>query len=414
MRVTLVVISSTTVLSDTAKYSGLERTLYSFGCALSFTTLCCPSEEEVFLQLQNLSAGSDAVILLGYASALTEVQSALSRYLGEELVYSEEYESFLKIFLDKTETKLLKDYKRLCLLPCPCKVVSCEDNFPAALSESKEGKILLVSDLTQAEELLNSCFPEELDGANRRIFKLFGLSRTEVLELLQEILREYRRIAEFYVFGKGLDITLSVLCKNKDKFKSLYDVLYEKLLFELHDLFKKNLYAEEDVLLENRLYELLILRGKVLSVAESLTGGQISSRLVAIPNTSQVFFEDAVTYSNEAKVNRLSVTQNTLKKYGAVSSECAYEMAAGLLNTKNCDIAIATTGLAGPGGASDKKPLGLTYIAVGSEEGIHVFEHHFEGNREQITESAANAAFFYGIQKLQSGNTRFAELKIKE
>mgnify|MGYP001143934585 CR=1 FL=1 len=112
--------------------------------------------------------------------------------------------------------------------------------------------------------------------------------------------------------------------------------------------FPEELYSMDDTPLEKRLYELLKVRGKKISVAESFTGGGIGSRIVSVPGASEVYFEGLNTYSGNAKIKRLGVSPFTLNTVGAVSDQTAYEMCAGLLSSGDCDAAIATTGLAGP------------------------------------------------------------------
>lgn len=161
------------------------------------------------------------------------------------------------------------------------------------------------------------------------------------------------------------------------------------------------IYSLEDVSLTERLFQLLKLRKATISVAESFTGGGVCKRLVEIPGISEVFYEGLNTYSNKSKTERLGVREDTLKNYGAVSAETAYEMAYGLLNTGNCNLSIATTGIAGPKSDGTKKPVGLLYIAVGTEEHISVYEYNLKGSRQSITETAINIALFLAFKKLK-------------
>ena len=161
-------------------------------------------------------------------------------------------------------------------------------------------------------------------------------------------------------------------------------------------------YAMNDTPLAEQLYTLLKLRRMTLSVAESFTGGGISKRLVEIPGVSEVFFEGLNTYSNQAKMQRLGVNENTLRLHGAVSKETAKEMAEGLLVTGNCDIAVATTGIAGPKSDNTSKPVGLAYIAVGSaHRDVLVYQFNFVGDRQIITQTAINQALFLAYKELK-------------
>lgn len=115
---------------------------------------------------------------------------------------------------------------------------------------------------------------------------------------------------------------------------------------------------------ERTIAKILLDKSMTISVSESCTGGLISSRLTDVPGSSVYIKENYVTYSNEAKVKLLGVNPQTLEQYGAVSEECALEMTKGLFEKTNCDISLAITGIAGPGGATEDKNVGLMYVAI--------------------------------------------------
>ncbi len=161
------------------------------------------------------------------------------------------------------------------------------------------------------------------------------------------------------------------------------------------------IYALEDVSIAETLYRILKLRRMKISTAESFTGGGISKALVEVSGISEVFFEGLNTYSNESKSNRLGVKDFTFQRYGAVSEQCANEMASGLINGGNCDICIATTGIAGPKSDNTSKPVGLIYIAIGTREKVSVHEYKLNGDRECITNTAINLALFHAYKTLK-------------
>ena len=138
--------------------------------------------------------------------------------------------------------------------------------------------------------------------------------------------------------------------------------------------------------------DLLIKNNLKISTAESCTGGMIASRLVSVPGISDVFLEGAVTYANEAKVRTLNVKEETLKKYGAVSEETAREMAEGMAKRTGSDIAVVTTGIAGPGGGTEEKPVGLVYIGLYYKDEVYVYKNVFNGNRQKVRTKATVTA----------------------
>ncbi len=179
--------------------------------------------------------------------------------------------------------------------------------------------------------------------------------------------------------------------------KAAYDGAYRALLGDVSD----RVYAVEDISLAQRLVQLLKLRRMRICVAESFTGGGICKRLVEVPGVSEVFFEGLNTYSNLSKMRRLGVNELTLKSYGAVSEQTACEMAAGLVADGNCDVAVATTGIAGPASDNSRKPVGLVYIAVALKEGVSVNEYNLKGDRKCVTETAINLALFNTFKLLK-------------
>lgn len=164
----------------------------------------------------------------------------------------------------------------------------------------------------------------------------------------------------------------------------------------------ESVYALDDTPLAEQLVHLLKLRLRKISVAESFTGGGIAKRIVSVSGASEVYYEGLNTYNEASKVQRLGVTEFTLKSFSAVSDQTAYEMAAGLIATGNCDISIATTGLAGPKTDRSMLPVGLCYVAIGTKESVYVYRYKFDGTREEITEKAINYALFLAYKQLKN------------
>ncbi|PJB69373.1 MAG: damage-inducible protein CinA [Alphaproteobacteria bacterium CG_4_9_14_3_um_filter_47_13] len=142
------------------------------------------------------------------------------------------------------------------------------------------------------------------------------------------------------------------------------------------------------------LFEILRQRGMMIVTAESCTGGLIAKTITDFPGASSIFERGFVTYSNESKEELLAVPHDILTRYGAVSAEVASAMAEGALGNSRAHIAIACTGLAGPGGGTNTKPVGLVYIGLAMPEiTTQSFEHHFKGDRISIRTQTVEAAF---------------------
>lgn len=172
---------------------------------------------------------------------------------------------------------------------------------------------------------------------------------------------------------------------------------YYDLLDELDDI----IYSDSDISLEETFVSFLANNNLMASAAESCTGGLLSSSIVNISGASKVFYEGIVSYNCQSKIDRLGVASETLEEYGAVSEQTASEMAYGLLGNE-VDIGIAITGIAGPEGGTEEKPVGLVYVGIASmREAPFAIKCQFYGTREQIRMCAKNAALFYALQFLR-------------
>ncbi len=180
-------------------------------------------------------------------------------------------------------------------------------------------------------------------------------------------------------------------------------VIADEVVRILGEELKDYLYALEDVSIAERLVEALTVRRRVLSTAESFTGGGVGRAIVRVSGASAVFFEGLNTYNSKSKEERLGVSPITLKAQGAVSDETAYQMATGLLASGNCDIAIATTGIAGPLSDESGAPVGLCYFAVGTKEEVSVYRYRLAGDRETVIETGINLALFLAYKQLKLG-----------
>lgn len=135
-----------------------------------------------------------------------------------------------------------------------------------------------------------------------------------------------------------------------------------------------------------------ILEGKTICVAESLTGGGIGAALTGVPGSSAVFAGGVISYTNEVKQGILGVPEEWIKKYGAVSPWVAMEMASGVRGLLHTDVAVAVTGLAGPGGDDHGHPVGTVYIAYEDKQRNGVHHYLFEGDREAVRNQTVEAA----------------------
>jgi len=154
--------------------------------------------------------------------------------------------------------------------------------------------------------------------------------------------------------------------------------------------------------LEQEVGNLLRQKGLTLGIVESASGGLISHRITNVAGSSDYYRGSVTAYSNEVKIKVVGVKEDTINKYGAVSHQVAEEMAQGGRKILASDICLADTGIAGPGGATSEKPLGLFYIGLSHRGGTCSRQHNFPGNREQNKLDAAEAALTWLKEYLES------------
>jgi nicotinamide-nucleotide amidase len=161
---------------------------------------------------------------------------------------------------------------------------------------------------------------------------------------------------------------------------------------ELASRLERYMYARGETSIEQVVLDLCRARGLTLATAESCTGGMIAERLTGVPGSSDVFAGAIVAYADAVKVAKLGVPEPMLAQYGAVSAEAAEAMAAGARRELGVDVAIAATGIAGPGGGTAEKPVGLVYLNVASPDGARAEELRLWGDRDAIRRRATVTA----------------------
>ncbi|MEY8001956.1 competence/damage-inducible protein A [Clostridium sp. Mt-5] len=222
-----------------------------------------------------------------------------------------------------------------------------------------------------------------------KVLRICGIGEGTMAEMASDIINNNTN-PTVAPYAKEEDTILRITAEASTENEALN--LIKPVEIELRKKFGVNIYGEDDIKMEEVLGKMLIDKNYTISSAESCTGGLIAAKLINYPGISEVFKEGAVTYSNEAKINRLGVKKSTLDKYGAVSYETAKEMAEGIAKTSNTDIGISTTGIAGPDGGSPEKPVGLVYMGLYINGKTQVKKFQYFGSRDTIRRRAAMSA----------------------
>ena len=219
----------------------------------------------------------------------------------------------------------------------------------------------------------------------------FGIAESALAKMIEEWednLPENMHLAYLPNLITGVKLRLSIYGGAKEDHERLISEKLEQLANILGD----NLYSLEEDTLQEYIGKLLRRHGKTVSCAESCTGGLISSLFTSVPGSSEYFLGSVTSYANIVKQNVLGVPAEVIAAHGAVSSECVAAMAEGVRRITGSDFSVATSGIAGPGGGSEEKPVGLVWIGVSSHMGTETFRMVFKGDRKRnIERFTANA-----------------------
>lgn len=225
-----------------------------------------------------------------------------------------------------------------------------------------------------------------------RFIKIFGMGESAMEDKLAFLMNSLENpTAAPYAKEGECEVRVTAKADSEEQAYSLID----PVVGQIKEILGSVVYGVDVSSLEEVVVKGLIERGLTISTAESCTGGLMGKRLTDISGSSACYLGGAVTYSNEMKIKMLGVSPKTLEDFGAVSAETAMEMARGVRKLTGADIGISTTGVAGPGGGSDKKPVGTVYIGLSAEGVDKVIKPELRptSSRQRIRNSSASSAF---------------------
>ncbi len=223
-----------------------------------------------------------------------------------------------------------------------------------------------------------------------RELRIFGKGESSVTYELRDIIENQTNptVAPYVKTGE-VSLRVTALCQNEQEGESLVRPMIGEIISRLGDI----VYSTVGESLPETCARMLTDDQLTLAVAESCTGGLVASDLVAIPGCSKYLVEGCVAYSDETKMRRLDVKKETLDRFGAVSEQCAREMAEGMRASSGTDYALATTGFAGPDGGTEQDPVGTVYIAIAAANGTTAKRIQLFGERARIREISTLHAF---------------------
>ncbi len=223
----------------------------------------------------------------------------------------------------------------------------------------------------------------------KKNIEIFGIGESALEESLGELMTSQTNptLATYASFGS---VSLVITAEGTSEEECIR--ILTPVVQQVKEKVGEYIISEDGEKLENIVQKLLSNNEMTLSVAESCTGGQLSARLTALSGISSVFERGYITYSNQSKIQALGVLEETIQLYGAVSEETAMAMIKGLKEESNCHCCLSITGIAGPNGGTDSKPVGLVYIGVNVLDDYKVYQFNFNGNRDRIQNLAVLSA----------------------
>lgn len=324
-------------------------------------------------------------------------KQTLCKYFRTELVFNEEvFQNIKRVLAGKIPMNALN--KSQAMVPKECTVINNPVGSASVSWFEKDGKVLV--SMPGVPQEMNAVMKESvLPKLHERFHTDVIIHRTflvqnnpesvlaEKLDAWESALPECVKLAYLPKLGV-IRLRLTARGKNRTELEKTLDTESAKL----KSILDNDIFSEEDIPLEIIVGDLLRKNNLTVSTAESCTGGSIAARISSVPGCSDYFRGSIVAYSNDIKNMLLGVSAETLKKHGAVSEETVTEMVRGAMKAMKTDCAVATSGIAGPGGGTPEKPVGTIWIAVGYKNEIRTYRQETNRGRSMNMERAGNNA----------------------
>lgn len=343
---------------------------------------------------------SDIVILCGGLGPTKDdlTKEVTAKVFGREL-YEDAHtkERIQEYFRRVHSNQVTANNWKQALVPEGAKVIDNHNGTAPGLIMEENGKIAIL--LPGPPNEIKPMFERDIapylnrlqpEGIYSKMAKICSIGESKAETMIADLM-DAQTNPTIAPYAKTGEVHLRVTAKAENE--EAAERLIEPVMEELFRRFGDKIYTtEENVTLEEAIVHLLAEKKLTVTTAESCTGGLLAGRIMNVPGASGVYREGYITYSNEAKEHLLHVKHETLKQYGAVSPQTAYEMAEGAAKAAGADAAVGVTGIAGPGGGTKEKPVGLVYVGCYVKGCVRVEEFHFTGNRDKNREYAVARA----------------------
>ena len=386
------ILSGQTVDTNAAH---LSAELLSIGVPVVSSYAVRDEIDAIVRGLDLASADADVILMTGGLGPTDDdlTRQALAKFLGVELELQDELLEIIEEFFSGRNRQMPERNKIQAYIPAGAKALTNIGTAPGIMAES-EGKLFFALPGVPMEAkrmFAESVLPEieRFAGGQAVVvkkLKCFGAGESTIAELLGTMMQRGRNPLINCTASSGI-ITLHIIATAEDKEKA--EQMAEKDEKLLQSTLGELIYGVSDQSLAEVVGEKLAQQGKTIALAESCTGGLLAKLLTDIPGSSKYLTSGWITYSNEAKISELGVPADLIQEYGAVSEQVARAMAIGARKKAGTDYAVSITGIAGPTGGTEQKPVGLVYISVDSENGCDTKRCFFYHGRQFIRLRAA-------------------------
>lgn len=377
------------ILNTNAQYLATE--LAKIGISVYYQTTVGDNPARLTDAVKIALDRSDMVILTGGLGPTADdlTKETVAEYFGLKLIRDKRSEQRINDYFARIHANTVPSNYKQADMPEGCIILDNNNGTAPGGIIEKDGKIAVFLPGPPFEMKAmyeESVYPFLRERCSEQLYsreiQTFGVGESRLEDMLKPIMENQTdpTIAP-YAKESGVMLRLTTMASTQDE----ADARFNPVEAEIENLAGDIIFGYGDEQLQDAVYKLLKEKNLKIATAESCTGGMLGEFLTSVPGISDYYEMGMVTYSNDVKEKLLGVSHDTLLKYGAVSEFTAKEMAAGILKESGADIGIGITGIAGPGGGTAEKPVGLVYVGLADSKGTVTFkELHLTGSRERI------------------------------
>lgn len=357
------------------------------------------NEERLCETIKTALSRSDILLLTGGLGPTQDdlTKEAAAKVMGKSLYLHEASRDAIKLFFEKRGLEITGNNWKQAMVPEGCIVVENPNGTAPGIIMAENGKhvILMPGPPNELVPMFETSIMPYLSKLQSCVIfsqtvKICGVGESKLETMVKDLIEKQTNptIATYAKTGE-VHLRVTARAENEKEAKKLV----KPVVKELKGRFGSNIYTTDDtVTLEKSVVDLLLANHLTVCTVESCTGGLLAARLINVPGVSEVFKAGYITYSNKAKRRLLGVKKNLLIKHGAVSEQVAKEMARGAALVSKADVTVSVTGIAGPDGGTEEKPVGLVYMGCSVCGRLTVKKCQFSGNRAKIRENTVAVA----------------------